>query len=705
MGIFNRLEQPSLRAVTWNDGDDRWYQSMPSSSATFADFPIGPDTALRVSAVFACNSLIAETLASLPCVLYRRLDDGGKERARDHRLYRTLRTQPNRRMTPMDYFGGQQMHLGLRGNALAEIVDDGNTVELLPLHPDYVKVEVLPSGRYRYEIRDPKGGQPRTLLQDRVLHVRDLSMDGIVGQARAQLAREAIAVSAAGEAFVGGFFKNDAMGRLLLTTPTTLTEEKRKELRDNVVANQAGWANRSTVMVVSGGTTATELGKHDDSGFIIDPRRFQVADIARFWRVPLFMIGLEEKSTTWGTGIEQQKQGFVDFTIKSWADRHAQSMSLALLDESEQEEYFIEFLFADLVRGDLMTRMQAYQVGRQIGVWNPDEIRAKENEGPRDDGKGDVYQDTPTGAAPNQPAAQSPTPPADNTPVPQGRAIPAPLMADAVARIANREVSDVGNRLAKAGDPEKWSAWLLKYYTAHQDYVVKVLAPHAEAFGYAEWVPTKAAERVVNTAAWLTAADAPAFLAKRHEAIALLVAETFMVGARVDAVVRTESDTKWHALEVAVQRQGAEHARQMTEILGVLKAVVDQPQPNITVNTAAPAVTVAAAPTPNVEVHAHLPAPAITVEPATVTPPNVEVHNHVAAADPAQITVTAAAPTINVEAAAPVIHVEPAAVSVAPPAVQVFNHIPARETTREVTITSADGHVLRKGTITDKGDA
>ncbi len=100
MGLFDKLERPAERAVSWSDqidpgtwqpSDGRWFQPIGQWAQTFSGFPIGPDVAMRVSAVFACTSLLAEVVASLPCILYRRLDDGGKERARDHRLYKCLR--------------------------------------------------------------------------------------------------------------------------------------------------------------------------------------------------------------------------------------------------------------------------------------------------------------------------------------------------------------------------------------------------------------------------------------------------------------------------------------------------------------------------------------------------------------------------------------------------------------------------------------
>ncbi len=520
MGIIDLLERPRVKAgVSWSPLDERWYQQLGYWSETFSGFPIGPDTALRVSAVFACTSLIAETLASLPCILYRRLDDGSKKRAREHRLYQTLRRRPFQRKTPMDYFGGQQMHLGLRGKAISEIQDDGERVELLPLHPAYVTEEVLDTGRSRYVVEEP-GKDPRTLLEERVLHIRDLPTGGLESLARAALAREAIAVAAAGEAYVGGFFKNDATGRLLIEHPAKLTEEQRAEMNRMIAENYAGWANRSKAMVLTHGVKATELGKHDDSGFIVDPRRFQVADIARFWRVPLFMIGLEEKSTTWGTGIESQKQGFTDFTMKPWTDRWAQAMTNALLDEEEQEEFFIEFLFADLVRGNLKDRMEAYQIGRDIGIWNPNEIRHKENEGPREGG--DKYQEAPRGAARNT----SGSAPDEGTGT--GAGIPGPLLGDAAERIAVKEVRAIERRAEKADeDTDRWLEWLATYYEKHRGYALIVLLPLAESFDLKDAALNQAARGIEQTALFALADGVPDdWCAERQDEVRMILEQT-----------------------------------------------------------------------------------------------------------------------------------------------------------------------------------
>ena len=202
LDTLQRAGQQAADGVEWtptNALDPFYYSPVGEFAQTFAGFPMGPDAALRVSAVFACVSLIAETLASLPCVLYRRLDNGDKERARDDRRYKLLRHRPNSWQTRIDFFAGGQLQLGLKGAAFARVRDDGNTAALIPMRPEHVRVEQLPAGEeraFRYRYTDPATGREDTLLEDEVLHVRDLSMDGFSGLARSSLAREAIAVAA-----------------------------------------------------------------------------------------------------------------------------------------------------------------------------------------------------------------------------------------------------------------------------------------------------------------------------------------------------------------------------------------------------------------------------------------------------------------------------------------------------------------------------
>ena len=86
-GLFQRT------ATTHSPWDDYWYRPVEQEST--AGVAVTTDSAMQVSAVFACVRVLAETVASLPLHVYRRLPVGGKERARDHHLYRVLHDQPN----------------------------------------------------------------------------------------------------------------------------------------------------------------------------------------------------------------------------------------------------------------------------------------------------------------------------------------------------------------------------------------------------------------------------------------------------------------------------------------------------------------------------------------------------------------------------------------------------------------------------------
>lgn len=68
-----------------------------SSSQSKAGIIITSETAMALSAVRACVTLLAESVAQLPCELYRRGANGGRERATDHPVYDLIHSQPNKK--------------------------------------------------------------------------------------------------------------------------------------------------------------------------------------------------------------------------------------------------------------------------------------------------------------------------------------------------------------------------------------------------------------------------------------------------------------------------------------------------------------------------------------------------------------------------------------------------------------------------------
>jgi HK97 family phage portal protein len=526
MGFMSRVETSALRATTPGPTDDYWYYSAQRlAGTTVGGVPVTVELANQVSAVFACVDVLAVTMASLSLDLTRRLPNGGKERADDHPLYDVLSYRPNGWQTRFEFIEYLVRQLFLRGNFYAEkdFTDDA----LYPVHPNLVKVEQLTNRRLRYRWTPP-GESEIVRTQDEMVHVRDTSEDSITGMSRVYLARRAIAVASQSELFSERFLQNDGSGRVIMKHPAKLNDETRSDIHRVYKKFNAGADNKGSLLIAENGAELNILPGLNESGFLTEPRKFQLAEICRYFgRVPPFMIGHEDK-TTWGTNIEQIKLGFVAFCARPLGNRIREALMRDLLTREERREYSIDFDYADLLEGDLLTTVQALAIERQNGLVSPNEARAVLKRNPRDDAGGDEYQDTPTGAAPNageptaRKAVQSP---------PDASAVPAPMVLDAARRIAAKEVTAVGRHADHNGLP--FVAWCRGYYTDHRRTVADVLKPIVESYGVSAFVATQAADRLESTAVTALGMDGvPAgWLDQRPSEVALILTEVFQAEA------------------------------------------------------------------------------------------------------------------------------------------------------------------------------
>jgi hypothetical protein len=104
------------------------------------------------------------------------------------------------------------------------------------------------------------------------------------------------------------------------------------------------------------------------------------------FRIPPHMIGDVDRTTSWGTGIEQQELGFVTNTLRPWLSRIESAFSDLL-----PADVAVKFNLAGRLRGDTLQRYQAYTLARFGGWSNVDEIREKEDEPPLPDKLGQEF--------------------------------------------------------------------------------------------------------------------------------------------------------------------------------------------------------------------------------------------------------------------------------------------------------------------------
>ena len=392
MGILSSLFE---RRVSVSDlkNPAYWLLESMGGGSTATGRSVSVNGSLAFVPVFACVRLIATTIATLPLPVYRRLSSGGKQRDPSHPNYGLLHDQPNPEMTSYEMFTAKCGHLCLWGNAYSNIERnaDGRVVALWPLRPDRMVVERSPrTGKLVYRYTLPSG-EPRILLDYEVMHWRGLSSDGQIGYAPITLAREAVGLGLAAEEYAARFFGNDSRPGGILKTPNRLTPESADASKSSWEAAHAGLTNAHRVAVLQEGLEWQSIGLPPKDAQFLELRQFQRGEIAMLFGVPPHMIGDTERSTSWGTGIEQQGIGFVTYTLRPWLVAIEQRIQADLFSAEERETWFAEFLVDGLLRGDAKARSESLAIQRQNGVINADEWRELENRNPLPNGDGQIY--------------------------------------------------------------------------------------------------------------------------------------------------------------------------------------------------------------------------------------------------------------------------------------------------------------------------
>lgn len=350
-----------------------WFQPVGFGSG---GMHVDANSAMRLSAVYACVRVLAESMAVLSIRLYRPKAGGGRALVTDHWLNRLLAKQPNRFQTPFEWREMLQGHLVLRGNAFCQIIEDGRggIAELMPLHPDRVQIELLDNGSYRYRYTD-RNGQINIFARQEVWHLRGLSSDGIVGLNPIELQRAAIAGGLAAQDYGNRFWVNDAKptgGWIEL--PGKFADKAARDIFRESWQSMQGGANRGKTAVLEGGMKYHEVGVSNKDSQFLESRQFTVSDICRIFRVPPHLAGDLSRATF--SNIEHQGLEFVTYSMTSWAERWESSIEMNLLGPDSGLE--IEFGFESLLRGDSAGRATYYQDGIQSGWLTRNEARQRE---------------------------------------------------------------------------------------------------------------------------------------------------------------------------------------------------------------------------------------------------------------------------------------------------------------------------------------
>lgn len=334
-----------------------------------------------LAATWSCINLIAGTIGSLPLKVYRKRGEV-KEVATDHPLYWLLHDSPNYDQSPMDFWEFAAASVELHGNAYATIERGvgGGAIALLPLRPDSVRVKRNDAGELEY--RWTKDGREYVRSNRDMLHIRGPLGDGVTGVSTLANCRgvfdAAIEADRASETVFANGIRSSGIFR---TDPSVkLTREQREEFDEYLKKRYIGAMNQGRPLLLDGGMDFKSLSMSPEDVQMLESRKFSGEEICRVFGVPPVMVGYGDKSSNWGTGVEQQMLIFEKMTLSKRLKRIEQAVEKQLLSRAERASGIsVEFVVEGLLRGDTQNRATFYESALRNKWRTINEVRALEN--------------------------------------------------------------------------------------------------------------------------------------------------------------------------------------------------------------------------------------------------------------------------------------------------------------------------------------
>ena len=337
--------------------------------------PVSFDTAMQISAVWAAVRLWAETIASLPLIFYT--DDTKSTPVQAGPLAELFGGKVNRYQTKIEFFETYILNLVLHGNAYAlKQFVGGRLVGLLPLNSAQVDTKILDDDSVVHCYYH-RGGV--TVYADASIWHSKLFGNGIIGLSPLGYARNSIGIAIAAENRAGTTYRNGGKPAGVLTVDKVLKDNQRQQIRQEFKDLQEG--NGSPLMVLEADLKYQTISMSPEDIQLLESRRFQIEDIARFFHVPSVLINDTSGSTVWGSGIAQIIMGWHKLNLRPALGRLETSMELNLRGAGDKTR--AEFNMDDLLRPDMETRFKANATAINSGQMTPNEARADEGRAPK----------------------------------------------------------------------------------------------------------------------------------------------------------------------------------------------------------------------------------------------------------------------------------------------------------------------------------
>lgn len=387
MQALRGKDAPSGQMVAGPDGlnDQLGWTVFNLGGGALAGQQVSQRTAMSLPSVLRAAEILTGVFAMTPLIYYRRLPDGGRERAANNPLYKLFHSRPNGVQNPfqfkelllgdMIFAGGFYAFVhrdeGYRPRALSRLDPAGAVISQAWDKADGLELF--------YDVMLPNGSRERLTRAD-IWHVPGFSRDGLTGFDRIRLMNTALSGAVATAEYARSFWENNAQPSTVVMAKGRVDPEQKALIRQDWINRFRGARKGGDVAVLDQDLDVKMLSHDHKASQHIETRTFYVIEVARAFGVPphlLFELGRATFSN-----IEQQSLEFITYHMMPHYERVANAATFYF---AEPGHYF-EFLPDALLKGDIKSRFEAYSIAIDKGIFSPNEVREMENRNKRPGG-------------------------------------------------------------------------------------------------------------------------------------------------------------------------------------------------------------------------------------------------------------------------------------------------------------------------------
>ena len=365
MSLF-RSSRSSSRAITKADFWGEWAEG--NVDLTVNGIHIGTKSALQLSIVKGATRLLAGSLMGLPWVAYRKPQEGPSVEVRSPLLER-----PSATLLPSAFKWQNVVSLLIWGNATNLVVGRdaaGNPQKLEPLDPDAL-THTVTGGEVRWFFNGNE------LPADRVLNIPFGTMPGQLVGVPPLRSQGYVELAAYAQQFGLDWFKDGAHpSGVLYSDDRNMDREKASIVKRGFVS--AMGRSREPAVIGAGLRYEQIQVAANESQFLETLRQAQV-DICMVFGVQPEQLGISGggSSVTYANR-ESRVQEFLTF---GGLNPLIVTLQEAMSDQLPNGQV-MRINTGALLRSDTRTRYESYKIGKEIGLFDTDDIRELEDRPP-----------------------------------------------------------------------------------------------------------------------------------------------------------------------------------------------------------------------------------------------------------------------------------------------------------------------------------